>query len=122
MNKSKPYSLSVIHINIRSLQKNFVSLQEFLFLLPNNLNIICLFEFRINQTLLINIDMPNYKLYRDDSFTRAGGVAVWVNYKISVEIMFKLFLNIDEYENIWLKLVQTDLVINAIFTDFPKIM
>ena len=90
-----------------------------MYLLPNNPDIICLSESRINQTLLINIDVPNYRLYRDDSPTRAGGVAVYVNNNISVEIMSKLILNIDECENIWLKLIQTDLVISAIYR-YPK--
>ena len=100
VNKSKPYPLNIIHINICSLQKNFDSLQEFLYLLPNNLDIICLSESRIKQTFLINIDMSTHKLYRDDSPTRAGGVAVYVNNKILAEIMSKLLSNIDGCENI----------------------
>ena len=115
MNKSKPYSISIIHINIRFLQKKFQFTPGFLCLLQNNSDIICLSEFGINQTFLINIDMPNYKLYRDDFPTRTGEVSVYVSKKISVEIMSKLLLDIDEYKNIWLKLIQTDLVIGAIY-------
>ena len=50
-------SISIIHINIRSLQKNFDSLQEFLCLLPTMPKIICLLESRINQKPLINLEL-----------------------------------------------------------------
>ena len=51
-------SISIIRINIRSLQKNFDFLQEFLCLLPNMPKIICLSESRINQKPLINLELP----------------------------------------------------------------
>ena len=54
--------ISIIHINIRSLLKNFDSLQEFLCLLPTMPKIICLSESGINQKPLINLELPIYNL------------------------------------------------------------
>ena len=83
-------SISIIHINIRSLQKNLDFLQEFLRLLPNMPKIICLSESRINQKPLINLDLPNYKLEHIDSPTPAGGVAVYVSNELRIEIVSNL--------------------------------
>ena len=88
-------SIRIIHINIRSLQKNFDSLLEFLCLLPNMPKIICLLESRINQKLLINLGLPNYRLEHIDSATPAGGVAVYVSNELRIEIVSSLSLNID---------------------------
>ena len=83
-------SISIIHINIRSLQKNFDSLQEFLCLLPIMPKIICLSESRINQKPLINLELPNYKLEHIDSPTLAAGVAVYVSNELRIEIFRNL--------------------------------
>ena len=91
--------ISIIHINIRSLQKHFNSLQEFLCLLPTMPRIICLLESRINQKPLINLELPNYKLEHIDSPTPAGGVAVYVSNELCIEIVSNLSLNIDGCEN-----------------------
>ena len=100
MNESNTSTLSILHVNICSLQKNFDSLQEFLYLLPRFPQIICLSEARINQTPLINIELPNYKLLHNDSPTRAGGVAIYVACNIDIEIVSELYLNVDGCENI----------------------
>ena len=94
-------SVDIIHIKIRSLQKNFDSLQEFLCLLPKIPKIICLTESRINKDSLINIELPDFKLFRNDSITRAGGVAVYVADTLNAEIISSLYLDITGCENIW---------------------
>ena len=96
-------SIGFIHINIRSLQKNFDSLQKkFLCLLPEIPEIICLIESRINKYSLINIELPDYKLFCNDSVTRGGGVAVNLADNFNAEIISRLCLDITGCENIWL--------------------
>ena len=108
-------SISIIRINIRSLQKNFDFLQEFLCLLPNMPKIICLSESRINQKPLINLELPNNKLIHIDSPTPAGGVAVYVSNKLRIEIVSNLSLNIDGCENMWIKLCHLDIILEVIY-------
>ena len=76
LNKSNSKSLNIFHFNIRSLSKNYDLLHEFLFILLISPEIICLSESRINQQPLSSLDLPGYKLFHNDSITRAGGVAV----------------------------------------------
>ena len=108
-------SISIIHINICSLQKNFDSLQEFLCLLPNMPKIICLSESRINQKPLVNLELPSYKLVHIDSPTPAGEVAVYVSNELRIEIVSNLSLNIDGCENMWIKLCHLDIILGVIY-------
>ena len=108
-------SVDIIHISIRSLQKNFDSLQEFLCLLPKIPEIICLTESRINKDSSINIELPDFKLFRNDSVTRAGGVAVYVADTLNVEIISSLYLDITGCENIWLKMNCLNIVFGVIY-------
>ena len=108
-------SVNIIHINIRSLQKNFDSLQEFLCLLPKIPEIFCLTKSRINKDSLINIELLDFKLFRNDSVTRAGGVAVYVADTFNAEIILSLYLNITGCENIWLKMNCLNIVFGVIY-------
>ena len=60
---------SLIHFNIRSLQKNFDSLHEFLSLQQSSPDIICLSETRLKEQPLININIPGYSFIHTDSPT-----------------------------------------------------
>ena len=45
-----------------------------------------------------------YKLFHNDSATRAGSGAIYVNNNICAELIPELFLDIDGCENFWLSL------------------
>ena len=111
-------SVAFIHINIRSLPKNFDSLQKFLCLLPKIPEIICLTESRFNQDSLINIELPDFKLFRNDSVTRAGGVAVYVADTFNAEIISSLYLDITDCENIWFKMNCLNIAFGVIYISF----
>ena len=108
-------SISIIHINICSLQKNFDSLEEFLCLLPNMPKIICLSESRINQKPLVNLELPNYKLVHIDCPTPAGGVAVYVSNELRIEIVSNFSLNIDGCENMWIKICHLNIILGVVY-------
>ena len=84
-------------------------------ILPIFPEIICLSESRINQQPLSNLDLRGYKLFHNDSTTRAGGVAVYVNNNICAGLIPKLILYFDGCENLWLKRNDADVVISAIY-------
>ena len=73
----KNYSLILLHVNIRSLHKNFKLLHEFLVTLNFSTDIICLTETRLKSEPLINIELPHYKFLHVDTTTTAGGVAIY---------------------------------------------
>ena len=107
--------LSVIHVNIRSLQTNFDSLQEFLCSLPYLPHIICLSETRLNYLSLTNIDLPRYKLLHADSTTRAEGVAIYLSINVTIHITSNPDLDIIRCENLSIKLNCPDVIIGLIY-------
>ena len=74
--------LFIIHINIRSLNKNIDDLLEFLTELGTHPNIICLTEARLKQNSLVNTQIPGYKFCHVDSDTNAGGVGIYIDEEI----------------------------------------
>ena len=77
-------SLSVFHVNIRSLTKNFDALYELISSLPVSPDVVCVSETRIKDDLLINISIPNYNFFHKDSPTNAGGVAIYTVYQKNI--------------------------------------
>ena len=69
--------LFVVHINIRSLQKHYESLNEFLNSFDKTPDIICISETRLKQGPLINVNLPGFHLLHNDSPTNARGFAVY---------------------------------------------
>ena len=71
--------LFIIHINIRSLNKNIDDLLEFLTEIGTHPNIICLTETQLKQSSLVNNKIPGYKFCHVDSDTNAGGVGIYID-------------------------------------------
>ena len=97
-------TISLLHVNIRSLnkQENFDALFEFLTLLPFTPDIVCVSETRLKGNPLINIAIPNYNFVHADSVTNAGRVGVYVSSKFRFEVDLELNLNLNGCEEIWL--------------------
>ena len=72
------HSSLVLHINIRSLQKNFDDFYNLLCSLPQPPVIIALSKTRINLHPLSDIEIPGYTFYYSNSPSKAGGVGVYV--------------------------------------------
>ena len=79
-------TLTLLHVNVRSLQKNFDSLYDFFQSLKFLPHVICLSETRLKNQPSTNLNIPNYGFVHVDSDTSAGGVGLYilnsVNYKI----------------------------------------
>ena len=60
VNGNSDDALILIHVNIRSLQKNFDLLSELISLLDFKPHFICITETQINDHPLINVSIPNY--------------------------------------------------------------
>ena len=70
-------SLSVFHVNISSLTKNFDALYELISSLPVSPEVVCVSETRIKDDPLIKISIPNHNFFHKDLPTNAGGVALY---------------------------------------------
>ena len=70
-------NLVILHLNIRSLLKNFAILNELLASITFVPDLICLSQTRLKHCF-INLSIPNYSFVHADLSTAAGGVAVYI--------------------------------------------
>ena len=99
--QSSENSLKPVHLNIRSLTKNFDALFEFISSLNFTPDLVCLTETRIKNQPLVSITVPGYSFAHVNSLSSAGGVAIY----ISNNFNFKLCKNhhhLHNSEAIWL--------------------
>ena len=71
-----------MHVNIRSLHKNFNLLYEFIQSLQFVPQIICITETRIKNQPQINVPIPNYGFAHANSKSNAGGFAKHIHKNI----------------------------------------
>ena len=95
-------SLKLVHLNIRSLTKNFDALREFISSLSFTSDLVCLTETRIKDQPLANITIPaGYSFAHFNLLSSAGGVAIYILNNLN----FKLCKNQHQLHNseaIWL--------------------
>ena len=101
-------SFSVLHVNIRSMQKNFEKFKEFFKTLQFNFNAICLSETWCNS--LDSTKNSNYRLHRYKSFhhTRDGykgeRLCIFLRNTLSYKIRSDLKMNPDAIECLCLEI------------------
>ena len=83
--KFKSKSLSLLHLNICSLSKNFDNFCILLKEINMNFDIIALTESRIkkNSVSPINIELENYSIGHTLTKTAAGGALLYINKRLS---------------------------------------
>ena len=111
-------SLVLLHINIRSLHKNFNNLFDFLVKLKFLSDVICLAETGIKLHPLLNLSLPNYTFFPTDSTTNAGGVGIYVLNKFQVKKSIMQY-NFSKSECLWFDIFEnnfkTELTVGAIY-------
>ena len=105
LNFSETSNLSILRINIRSLQKHINNLQEFLSNSSFFPDIIAITETRIKDQPAINIDIPGYKFFFVISFNNAGGVGVYINDTLNCRVLNRFLVDLPSCENIWLNVI-----------------
>ena len=85
MNTESKRTLLLLHINVRSLHKNF-DYYEFIESLIFPPHVICLSETRIKKDPLINIKFTNYSFVHIYSKSNASGVAIYIRNSLNYEI------------------------------------
>ena len=102
MNGNSDDALILLHVNIRSLQKNFDLLCELITLLNFTPQIICITETRIKDQPLINVAIPNYSFVHANSTSTAGGVAVYLHCSLKYILYHQQFC-LSNSECKWIK-------------------
>ena len=75
--KAGSNALTLFYCNIRSLPKNLSLLHDILYCLDSRPNIIAIFETRLNENSVSNIELPHYYFFRHDLPTAAGGEGLY---------------------------------------------
>ena len=98
------YDLIVLHVNIRSIIKNFDKLEELIYQMPAQPDFIFITETKLKQTSPINlISLPGYGFYNKNSLSRAGGVGFYVKEDIKFVTRSDLNLFGKEFESLWIE-------------------
>ena len=97
-------SLILLHLNMRSLQKNFDNLYHFLSTFPTKPDVICISETKIKDKPLLNISIPGYTFLH--SSTNAGGVGIYIIDTLQYE---EITLQTEFFgcENLWVRIKAT---------------
>ena len=104
-------NLSMLHINIRSLAKNYDKLHQFICNLPFQPGIIAITETKLNiNSNTNNIQLDNYKLIHKDSMSRAGGVAMYISNHLNFTINTDIELYDKTTESLWININKNDVV------------
>ena len=96
MSNSKDSELFLIHVNIRSIQKNIDNLTNFLSELKQKPDFILLTETKLmkKRDIIVDISIPGYIFVHEDTTTSAGGVAMYIkvniNYSMDSNIKFEI--------------------------------
>ena len=101
-NSSK--NLFLLHLNIRSLQKNHDNLCEFLDQLPIKPHLIGLSETKIKHQPFLDISLPNYNFIHAASPTNAGGVGLYISDSLEYEILGINSIDTSGCESLFIKL------------------
>ena len=95
--------LFLLHLNIRSLAKNYDDLADFLSKFTVQPHVIALTETKIKDRPLVNISIPEYTFFHIDSNSHAGGVGAYISDSLQAsEILFDTAYHGCEW--LWIKL------------------
>jgi len=108
----------LIHLNIRSLQKNFDNLCEFLSQLSSKPHAIAISKTKIKDTPLVNISIPGYTFLHKNSMTKAGGVGMYISDSFQFkELQFNF--SFSGCESLWFRLTcpnsKIDYVVSTVY-------
>ena len=93
----------MLHVNIRSLQKNFEFSVDFLQTFKKLPDLICVSDTKLKSSPLRDVSIPNYEFYFSNSPTNAGGVAICISKHFIVHNISKQLIGVTVCVGLWLK-------------------
>ena len=101
-NIKNEHYFSIIHINLRSINKNFDKLHQLISQMPFDPNCIAITETKINKRSNLNsFQLDRYDFIHVDSLTCAGGVGLYINNSLQYDNRPDLNLRDNNYESVW---------------------
>ena len=97
-------NLLLLHLNIRSLQKNYDKLCELLDQLPTRSHLFGLSETKIKHQPLLDISLLNYNCIHAASPTNAGEVGLYISEFLNYEILGTNSIHTSGCESLFIKL------------------
>ena len=104
LSKSGAKSFSFLHCNIRSLSKNIGLLEDMLYSLSEQPDVLGVSETRLNANTTFNTELINYNIYQADSPTPAGGVALYVSKALTSFPRSDITLDMPLVESVWVEI------------------
>ncbi|XP_077974519.1 uncharacterized protein LOC144430455 [Styela clava] len=105
---SNPSNLSIFHMNIRSIQRNFDYLINLLSEFQHPPHIIGISETKLKHNPLAKINIPGYNFIHQPSDTNAGGVGCYIRSNLKFKIIHDIKLNHPDCEDLWIELNNSD--------------
>ena len=103
----EPGQLSLLHSNIRSVQKNFRSLEFYLDSLNHNFDVIALTETWLNE---VTLDGFNPQHYKTENVCRSnksgGGVSVMINESLDYKVRNDIAIMNENFESLFVEIVK----------------
>ena len=84
--------------------KNKCKIDDFFINIQRMPEVIAISETKLNSFSTSNVNIPNYKLLRNDSNTCAGGVGLYIKNTIKLRVRDDLLLNLQHCENLWIEI------------------
>ena len=94
-------STLMVHFNTRSLAKNKHLIEEFITEVKYSPEVIGISETKINSNTCLNLNIPGFDFFHNDSSTNAGGVGIYINHNLKHKLRNDLLLNLPNCEDIW---------------------
>ena len=101
-------SLSILHLNIRSIKKIFETFKNFLSTLNYNFSIICFSETWLDETNNenSNYELPGYySIHQIRNNRKGGGVSIYINKALNFKTKDDLSINCKDVESLCIKLL-----------------
>ena len=98
--KKSSGNLFILHVNIRSLDKNFDDLYQLISETHNPPHLSCISETRLKNDVHVNIEISGYQFTHVYSKTNAGGVGLYISDDIEFNHASSYSITANECENI----------------------
>lgn len=109
---------SIIHFNIRSLQKNLSLLEDLLETFNSAPEIIAISETKLKDQNIYNINIPNYSFINTNSKTSSGGVGMYISKDLDYIRRHDLECSTAAFESCWIEISrqkQKNIVVGCIY-------
>ena len=97
----------IMHMNVRSLNKNVDKIENFLAMLPYPPEVIAICETKLKSHNQNSVSLPNYHFHCVNSLTNSGGIGLYLTFSLTYKIRPDLSLSVEQVKDIWVEIHST---------------